>query len=140
MDITDDDRALDRFNSSIRFEKGRYQVQWPWKYEKIDIPDNFEVAVGRLRSLARRYQKDRSLLEKYDEVISSQVEQGIVEKVTTDTRTSKQHHYLPHHPVITPAKNTTKLHIVYDVSAKIRRGKKSLNKCIHRGPVLLPDL
>ena len=140
LDITDDDKALDRFNSSIRFEKGRYQVQWPWKYEKMDIPDNFEIAVGRLRSLARRLQRDRNLLQKYDEVISSQAEQGIVEKVTTDTRTSEPHHYLPHHPVITPAKNTTKLRIVYDASAKIRKGEKSLNECLHRGPVLLPDL
>jgi len=29
LDITDDDKALDRFNSSIHFEKGRYQIQWP---------------------------------------------------------------------------------------------------------------
>ncbi|XP_065891574.1 uncharacterized protein [Dysidea avara] len=140
LDITDDDKALERFNSSICFEDGRYQIQWPWKYENLDIPENLDIAVGRLRSLARRFQKDRNLLEKYDEVISSQVKQGIVEKVTTDTRTSQQCHYLPHHPVITPAKSTTKLRIVYDASTKAKRGEKSLNECLHRGPVLLPDL
>ena len=63
-----------------------------------------------------------------------------MEKVTTDTRTSQQCHYLPHHPVITPAKSTTKLRIVYDASTKAKRGEKSLNECLHRGPVLLPDL
>ena len=26
------------------------------------------------------------------------------------------------------------------MSAKIRRGEKSLNECLHRGPVFLPDL
>ena len=71
---------------------------------------------------------------------SGLVEQGIVEKVITDIRTSEQCHYLPHHPVITPAKNTTKLRIVYDASAKAGRREKSLNECFHRGPVLLPDL
>ena len=86
--------------------------------------------------MAQHFQKDRSLLQKYDEPVKL----GIVEKVTTDTRKSEQRHYLPHHPVITPAKNATKLHIVYDASTKIRMGGRSLNECLHRGPVLLPDL
>ena len=55
LEITDDDKALETFNSSICFEDGRYQIQWPWKYENLDIPENLDIAVGRLRSLARRF-------------------------------------------------------------------------------------
>ena len=47
---------------------------------------------------------------------------------------------MPHHPVLTPAKNTTKLQVVYDASVKSRKGIKSLNECLYRGPVLLPGL
>ena len=47
---------------------------------------------------------------------------------------------MPHHPVVTPSKSTTKLRIVYDVSTKAKKGDKSLNECLYRGPVLLPDL
>ena len=56
-----------------------------------------------------------------------------------DTKVERKH-YLPHHPVVTPSKSTTKLRIVYDASIKAKRGDKSLNECLYRGPVLLPDL
>jgi len=49
-------------------------------------------------------------------------------------------HYLPHHPVITPNKNTTKVRIVFDASSKAKKGLNSLNDCLYRGPLLLPDL
>ena len=39
-----------------------------------------------------------------------------------------------------PSKSTTKLQIVYDASTKAKKGDRSLNECLHRGPVLLPDL
>jgi len=118
LDISDDDKALVQFNSSFCSENSRYQIQWPWKYKNIDIPDNLDVAISRLRSLARLFYKDRNLLEKSDEVISNQVEQGIVKKVTAVTKTNQQCHYLPHHPVITPDKNTIKLCVVYDASVE----------------------
>ena len=47
---------------------------------------------------------------------------------------------MPHHPVLTPTKETTKLRIVYDGSSKPRKELKSLNECLHRGPILLPNL
>ncbi|VDO64742.1 unnamed protein product [Onchocerca flexuosa] len=48
-------------------------------------------------------------------------------------------HYLPHHEVLTPNKSTTKLRIVYDASAHIKR-TKSLNDVLYRGPITFPDL
>ena len=43
------------------------------------------------------------------------------------------HHYLPHHAVVRNDKTTTKLHIVYNVSARKKNGT-SLNDCIYKGP------
>ena len=76
---------------------------------------------------------------KYDEVISSQITQGIIEKVTINTETTERRHSLPHHPVMTPSKSTTKLRIVYDASIKAKKRDKSLNECLHRGPVLFAE-
>ena len=139
LDITNDDRALEQFNKSIYRENGRYYVTWPWKCEYPDLPENFDVAMSRMRSLAKRFERDKDLLMRYNEVIQSQIEQGVVERVVEDKKETLQH-YLSHHPILTPTKNTTKLRVVYDASVKSKKGAKSLNECLYRGPVLLPDV
>ena len=48
-------------------------------------------------------------------------------------------HYLPHHPIIRKDKQTTKLRVVYDASAKMN-GNPSLNDCLYSGPSLLPSI
>ena len=68
LDITNDDRALEQFNKSICCENGRYYVTWPWKCEFPDLPENFYVAMSRMRSLAKRFERDIDLLMRYDEV------------------------------------------------------------------------
>ena len=65
---------------------------------------------------------------------------GVIEKVTSTSPEGLIKHYIPHHPVITPSKNTTKVRIVYDASAKTKKENKSLNECLYRGPVMLPNL
>jgi len=49
-------------------------------------------------------------------------------------------HYLPHHPVLTPSKNTTKVRIVYDASARSSKSVNCLNDFLYRGPVSLPGV
>ena len=89
-----------------------------------------------MKALAKRFQRDEELFVKYDEVISSQVKQGIIKKLVMATKVERKH-YLLHHPVVTPSKSTTNLRIVYDASIKAKRGDKNLNECLYRGPVLL---
>ena len=75
------------------------------------LPVNLDIAIGRMRSLARRLQGNPDLLKKYDDIIQDQVEKGIIEKVTENMKESDRKHYLSHHPVITPTKRTTKIQI-----------------------------
>ena len=137
---SDDDKALEMFNNTVKFEDGRYLVTWPWKESHPSLPDNYQLAVGRLKSTLQRLKKDPHLLQMYSAIIQEQLERGIIEKVCSKSKQGVIQHYIPHHAVITPTKSTTKVRVVYDASAKTRQINKSLNECLYRGPVMLPDL
>ena len=98
------------------------------------------MALGRLNSLLKRIQGRPELLQKYDSIIKDQLKKEIIEEVNDGTEEGCKKHYIPHHAVITPDRKTTKVRIVYDASAKARKGCKSLNECLYRGPVILEDL
>ena len=69
----------------------------------------------------------------YDSTIRNQITLGIVERVGSPDEEQVNHiHYLPHHAVVHRDKDTTKVRVVYDASA--RSNGPSLNDCLHAGP------
>ena len=50
----DDDLAIQNFHDTVRKTNGRYEVTWPWKEENPQLPDNYQLAVGRVNSLLKR--------------------------------------------------------------------------------------
>ena len=52
--VNDNDQAMSAFSSSVSLQEGRYEVAWPWKDSSPTIQDNFPLAYGRMKSLARR--------------------------------------------------------------------------------------
>ncbi|XP_065197167.1 uncharacterized protein LOC135828673 [Sycon ciliatum] len=138
-DCRDDDaRAHQAFKDSVQFEDNRYVVKWPWRDCAPPLPDNYGLAFGRLQSLYKRLSTDHRQLEKYHEVIEQQAQSGVIEEAPRYS--DSKLHYLPHHGVFKTTSTTTKLRLVYDASAKSAHDAPSLNDCLHRGPVLLPDL
>ena len=135
-----DEIAIENFSKTVTFADGRYLVTWPWRESTPDLPQNYQLAVGRLRSTVKKLIKTPKLFKQYNEIIQDQLNRGIIEKVTSTSSEGLIKHYIPHHPVISPAKNTTKVRIVYDASAKTNKDNKSLNECLYRGPVILPSL
>ncbi|XP_065197781.1 uncharacterized protein LOC135829305 [Sycon ciliatum] len=139
---TADDIALEHFRSSLQLINGRYMVSWPWKDSHTpqpNLPENYELAFGRLKSLVKRLQQTPQVLEKYHCTITEQLANGIIEEVNLDHQDGPIH-YIPHHCVVRPSSTTTKVRVVYDASARTRAEHNSLNDCLHRGPILLPDL
>ena len=137
--VKDEDIAMEKFTNTLKFENKRYQVTWPWKTENPDLPQNRQLAIGRLNSCLSKLRNKQELLTKYDSVIQDQLLKGVIEKVDNESQDGIKH-YLPHHAVINPLKQTTKLRVVYDASAKTRQKHQSLNDCLYRGPVMLHDL
>ena len=141
-DVTQDDEALQRFQKWIKFDQGRYYLSWMWKDEHPDLPDNRDVAMRRFVSLMKRFASDpaHTLLKACDNIIKDQLLQNILEKVPDESIVEGPLHYLPHTPVVTPGKQTTKVRIVMDASAKANHTSNSLNDCLYRGPIILPAL
>jgi len=131
---SDDDQALEIFNNSVKFEDGQYMVSWPWKESPQLLMENYQLAVGQLRSTINKLKKNPHFLEMYSAVIEEQVSRGIIEKVSSKVEQGEVKHYIPHHAVVTPTKSTTKVRVVYDASAKTRQHNKSLDECLYRGP------
>ena len=125
------------FQDEIEFVNGRYQVRLPWKQEHPMLPDNYTLCKRRLQTTLAKLKANPPLMEEYKKIMKEQEERGIIEKVepTNEALVGKVA-YLPHHPVIRSDKQTTKVRMVYDASAKNVEGI-SLNSCLYTGPCLL---
>uniref|UniRef100_UPI0014395EDD uncharacterized protein LOC117165391 n=1 Tax=Bombus vancouverensis nearcticus TaxID=2705178 RepID=UPI0014395EDD len=96
------------------------------------------MAMKRLISLCRRFQRDKRFEADYRAVIQEYVELGHMTKITTDNCTDDGY-FLPHHGVIKESSQTTRLRVVFDGSAPTTTGV-SLNDVLHTGPKLQDDL
>ena len=115
----------DKFLDTIRSCDGRYEVSLPWKEQHILLPGNYALAVSR------RLKGHPEMFAEYNHIIQEQSLQGIISDVDPL-------HYFPHHQVVREDKQTTKVRIVYDASAKSTR--PSLNDCLHAGLSLISDI
>ena len=118
--------VYDNSSESIKFREGRYVVSLPWKQFHLPLPDNYHLSQQRLSG---RLHQNPTLMQKYDRIIQEQIEKGMVEDAPIAEANSSCLHYLPHHAIVRSDKDTTKLRIVYDASAKTD-GHPSLNDCL----------
>ncbi|XP_061724716.1 uncharacterized protein LOC133530711 [Cydia pomonella] len=133
---TRQEEAVRHFNETVQYQEGRYLVKWPWIEYPPELPSNFGLALGRLKSNVKRL--DLQLIKEYDSILREQLDLGIIEVVTRGLDLNGDHpiHYLAHHIV---KQDGGKGRIVYDASAK-STGQKSLNECLYSGPSMLEDL
>ena len=121
-------------NASLTEPPGRYSVALPWKTEAaaIELPNNFGLTIGRLRSALKRLRAKPSLMTEYDETFKDQIKSGILERVFKPRQADGPRiYYVPHQPVIKETSSTTKLRVVLDHSS----GDPSLNELLLRGKV-----
>ena len=132
------------FVEQILFVDGQYEVSLPWKEEFLEVSNHYQLSLNRLRHLQRRCLKSPEIMSEYNRIIQEQLVKGIVEEVPEYTTTNDQSvtkvHYLPHHAVIRRERQTTKLRIVYDGSAREGDETHSLNDILKTGPNYIPML
>ncbi len=134
LGITETERSVyDEFTDAIEYKNGRYEVALPWKELHPVLPDNYQPSLKRLHGLLRRLRQNPRILQEYNSIIQMQIQQGIVEAVEQPQNSEVGRvHYLPHHAVVRHDKETTKVRVVYDASAKSEG--VSLNDCLYSGP------
>ena len=138
----DQDNVL--FLRNIEFVQGHYQVGLPWKRDTAEVHGHFNLSLNRLKLLHSCLLRKPELLKEYDHVIKEQVANGIIEPANHSPAMfeacNSLIHYLPHHVVVRQDRETTKLRVVYDSSAREKDGSSSLNDCLLTGPNYVPML
>ena len=112
---------------SCTFTKGHYEIGLPRKQGCPDLPNNYETALARLKSLGRRLNADPELWDKYRAKIHDMVLKGHVVKIPEDSKCNERRvWYIPHHCIM------SKFRVVFDCAAQFRG--TSLNDQILQGP------
>ena len=134
INLNESDQTHDHFLCDIEFVQGHYQVGLPWKRDTTDVHNHFNLSFNCLKLLQSRLLKEPELLKEYDRVISEQLANGIIELVdqsttspTTFCNCKSLVHYLPHHAVVRQDRETTKIWIAYDGSARDKDESHSIS-------------
>ena len=104
------------------------------------MSNNFASALGQLRGLKRRLDKNLPLKTKNSETIASELRKGYVSMLSSDELASTRNDlvwYVPHHPVLNPHK-PDRVRRVCNAASKPRG--YSFNDMLIAGPDLLASL
>jgi len=121
---------------STEIVDGRVQVRMPWSDDGPPKESNYDVAYQRMLSSGKTF-KRKNCLEDVQVEIRKLLEQEFIAEIEQVSHNVPEW-YLPMQAVLTPDR-TTKLHLVFDASAKGQNGK-SLNDHLEKGPNYIKSL
>ncbi|EFP10192.1 hypothetical protein CRE_01450 [Caenorhabditis remanei] len=122
-------------------EGGRVETTFPFKKGMIPVlADNFRMALARLVSMYKQSRNTKAW-EKLVQNFEDMIKRGIIEdtKPVAIDEPDRPVYFIPYQLVYNENSNTTKVRTVFDASSAVR-GEISLNKAIHQGPSLIPQL
>lgn len=124
----EESQFLDEFiENKVKFRDNRYSVCLPW-IQTITLADTKELARNRLYRLTKSL-KQRKFYDVYNEAIGKMIDSSTEVAPSIPVGTV---FYLPHHAVIRPERQTTKIRVVFDGSAHVP-GSYSLNENLFKG-------
>ena len=124
--------------ASTTLVDGRIQVRMPWKEAGPPKQSNYDIALKRMFSAEKSFQK-KGCFKVVDEEVQKLLDQDFVKKVPPEQIDhGKPEWYLPLQAVFTPER-TTKVRLVFDSSSKGHDGL-SLNDYLEKGPNFINSL
>lgn len=123
-----------------RTPEGRYVVKLPTRENAISrFGESRDIALKRLYSLERRFNRDSTLRKQYSQFINEYISLGHMKAIDESFDDHSQSLYLPHHCVFKSTPSSSKIRVVFDASCKTSTGV-SLNDVLMVGPVVQQDL
>ena len=103
---TEDKRALEKMERSLKMADGHYQVALLWRMDPSYLPNNRSMVELRAALLRKRLLRDQDLFSKYNASMNEYIEKGHADSVPTNELNPEDLPvwYLPHHPVTHPLK------------------------------------
>lgn len=137
---TNDD-CIQHFRDTFqRLKDGRFLVRLPFNERKSELGESLLMATKRFLNLERRLDQSPDLKDEYAKFIHEYERLGHMQAVEVmPNEKPGSAYYLPHHCVLRPGSDTTKLRVVYDGSAKSSTGV-SINEALKVGPTVQRDL
>lgn len=132
-------KALEMMKNITKKTGNHYETGLLWKSETTKIPESYEMALNRLRSLENRLNKDGQLKKACVEQMQMYLDKGYIRKLSPDELAlpRKRVWYLPVFPVINKNK-PGKVRLVWDAAATING--VSLNSLLMTGPDITAPL
>ena len=127
-----DERAIRILDGTTKRAGDRYETGLLWREDNVQLPNNREPAINRLKSVERRLAHDPELCQSYSDTMNSYVTQGHASKVKQNEPSVPGRAWdMPHHAVRNPNK-PGKVRIVFDAAGKW--GGTALNDELLSGP------
>ncbi|KAL7726341.1 hypothetical protein ACLKA6_001558 [Drosophila palustris] len=135
----DDERAMKimEATTSFREKEKRWQTGLLWKFDRVVLPDSYQMALKRLKCLEAKMSKDPQLKEFMLATMNSHKHKGYIRRLEdSELAPNDITWFLPIFTVTNPNKKKTRL--VWDAAA--RSHGVSLNDCLLKGPDTLASL
>ena len=139
----DEERALNILPKTISFKEGKYETWLLWREDKVNLPNNRQLAVQRLPTLEKKLARNEDLKTKYHKTVKQYIDNNHATKIPPEDLTPEKAsatptiNYIPHHAVLNWYK-PGKVRVVYDAAAKYRNC--SLKDNLLKSPYLLINL
>ena len=116
--LSHDENVYKKFKQQLeRNEGGWCRKGLVWTENKMPLNNNKSGTLGRLKSLLKRLEQNPELFKAYDQIITDQLVNNMIEKVSENQSENSKEFFLPHRPA-----ESTKLIVVYAASAKSESG------------------
>ena len=138
-----EERELRLIEDGLKYDKDNkfWISEYPWISDPYKLPNNFPMAVARLKATEKRLQRmGTEYCVKYQDQMSDMVSRGVAQKLTKREVESYEGpvFYLPHHEVHKSDSQSTPIRIVFNSAASFQGF--ALNDFLAKGPDVLNNL